>query len=640
MKIGIQSGKSVQSVYNDLSFRTSLTYPNSRQITFTPDDLNRITHITQDAQHIAQYAYAGPYRVTSRSYLNGTSLSVGYDGGRRATNYTHSGSIAGFEYAYDKEDNKKYEKRTHATKGDAFVYDEIYRLTGVKYGVPNTDFDPIKTYADYTAYDSKEEFSLDGVGNRLQVTNGTTVNYTPNNLNQYEQIDGQTLDYDDNGNLIDDGINTYVYDYANRLLRVTRKSDSKVLGEYKYDALGRRYWKKAWNDSVFVETYFYYDGARCIEERDDLDDMIAQYVFGNGIDEVLTMERNSETYYYHENSLGSIYAATNSSGVVVERYSYDAYGNVSFYDGSGTPISQSTIGNRILFTGREYDIEVKLYHYRIRGYSAEMGRFLQRDLAPYDELANLYTYASSNPIFFTDPSGLFVRSLDPVEKRMIEEGKREVKIGLKCSPYYSLFAALADNIDALMESGRIYVDSSLEGSGHRGRAESGHRIYLEPSLFSNPGGNDLTTTVFHEKMHLVVGPYLTNGLSVLELARSMLKGILGKDVFSDMMEAIMPDTAKRGGYYTEVIPLYEWLPMAVESVINTIFTLREEKWITDEEKAHLKALNDRHAAMEKAELREKRRQAANIQQVPQLLPPGYTDHGPYIETPQGEKVYK
>ncbi|MFC1524969.1 hypothetical protein ACFL5I_01125, partial [Planctomycetota bacterium] len=185
MKIGIQSAKSVQSVYNDLSFRTKLTYPNSRQLTFTPDDLNRITHITQDAQHIAQYAYAGPFRVTSRTYLNGTSLSVGYDGGRRATSYSHGTSIAAFEYAYDKEDNKKYEKRTHATKGDAFVYDEIYRLTGVKYGVPNLD--PLTTYDDYLTYDSKEEFGLDGVGNRISVTNGTTINYTTNNLNQYEQ---------------------------------------------------------------------------------------------------------------------------------------------------------------------------------------------------------------------------------------------------------------------------------------------------------------------------------------------------------------------------------------------------------------------------------------------------------------------
>ncbi|MFC1524965.1 RHS repeat domain-containing protein [Planctomycetota bacterium] len=400
-----QSGKSVQSVYNDLSFRTSLTYPNSRQITFTPDDLNRITHITQDAQHIAQYAYAGPFRVTQRDYLNGTSLAVDYDGGRRAISYTHSGSIGTFGYTYDKEDNKKYENRTYESKGDAYAYDEIYRLTGVKYGVP--DLAPTSNYDDYTTYDSIETFGLDGVGNRISVTNGSTINYSTNNLNQYTAIDSANLDYDDNGNLISGTAYTHTFDYANRLLKV--EDAVRTIAEFKYDALGRRYYKKGWDGSQYVETYFYYDGARCIEERNASDTMIAQYVFGNGIDEVLTMDRNSETYYYHENSLGSIYAVTTATGTVAERYSYDAYGNVGFYDGSGTPISQSAIGNRILFTGREYDIEVKLYHYRIRGYSADLGRFLQRDPAEDDNLLNLYAYVKNNPINLIDPFGLSVK---------------------------------------------------------------------------------------------------------------------------------------------------------------------------------------------------------------------------------------
>ncbi|MFC1524959.1 RHS repeat-associated core domain-containing protein [Planctomycetota bacterium] len=317
-----------------------------------------------------------------------------------------SSIFCGFAYAYDKEDNKKYGKRVHTTKGDAYNYDSIYRLIGVKYGVANSTLNPASSYASYGTYDSEETFDLDGVGNRNSVTHGTTVNYTPNNLNQYEQIDGQTLDYDDNGNLIDDGINTYVYDYANRLLSVIRKSDSKVLGEYKYDALGRRFYKKGWDGSQYIETYFYYDGVRCIEERNASDTMIAQYVFGNGIDEVLTMDRNSETYYYHENSLGSIYAVTTGTGGVAERYSYDAYGNVTFMDANYNTIPQSAIGNDYLFTGRRYDPETGLYFYRARYYSAEMGRFVNRDPVGYNDLFNLYTYVRNNPLYFIDPFGL------------------------------------------------------------------------------------------------------------------------------------------------------------------------------------------------------------------------------------------
>ncbi|MFC1524961.1 RHS repeat domain-containing protein [Planctomycetota bacterium] len=403
-QIGVQSVKSVASQYNDLSFRTSLTYPNNRQITFVPDDLQRIYQIKDaSSNNIAQYGYAGPSRVTGRTYYNGTSLTIDYDGGRRAISYTHSGSIGTFGYTYDKEDNKKYENRSFGSKGDAYVYDSIYRLTGVKYGVPNLD--PLTNYDDYLTYDSIETFGLDGVGNRISVTNGTTINYTTNNLNQYEQIDSATLDYDNNGNLISGTANTCIYDYANRLLKVTRTSDDRILAEFKYDALGRRYYKKGWDGAQYIETYFYYDGARCIEERNTGDTMIAQYVFGNGIDEVLTMERNSETYYYHENSLGSIYAVTTGTGGVVERYSYDAYGKPSFYDGSGTPIGGTAIGNRILFTGQEYDAETGLCYYYARYYSPEMGRFLNRDPAEDDLLLNLYAYVGNNPINFIDPFG-------------------------------------------------------------------------------------------------------------------------------------------------------------------------------------------------------------------------------------------
>jgi RHS repeat-associated protein len=210
-----------------------------------------------------------------------------------------------------------------------------------------------------------------------------------------------------NGNLKWDGVITCTYNYANQLVKVIRSSDEQVLGEYKYDTLGRRIYKKAWNGTAFVETYFYYDRVQCIEERNASDTLIATYIFGNRIDEILTMERNSETYYYHENSLGSIYAVTTGTGTVAERYIYNAYGKPSFFDALGNPISQSAISNSLLFTGREYDKETGLYYYRARYYSVELGRFLQRAPEEVDDLLSLYAYCLNNPINRTDPLGLF-----------------------------------------------------------------------------------------------------------------------------------------------------------------------------------------------------------------------------------------
>lgn len=58
-----------------------------------------------------------------------------------------------------------------------------------------------------------------------------------------------------------------------------------------------------------------------------------------------------------------------------------------------------------MFTGREYDAETGLYHYRERSYSPQIGRFLQTDpVGACDE--NRYTYCYDNPVNLVDPYGL------------------------------------------------------------------------------------------------------------------------------------------------------------------------------------------------------------------------------------------
>jgi len=519
---GETTGKTVTSHYDDNGFKDSLTYPGptvARQISFVPDALNRTDLIKEGSPDtgttFVDYNYDGAYRVKERLYgiSNNIKLTVGYDANGRVSGYSHGTNVtasvlkAGFAYAYDKEGNKKYEKRTHESTtgiGDAYKYDALYRLTGVKYGV--TNLAPATNYTDYTGT-LTETFALDGAGNRTSVTNGTTVSYAPNGLNQYDSINSVTHLYDANGNLTDDGVNTYAYDYANRLLKVTLKSTTTTLGEYKYDALGRRIEKRTYATggqsnaaesigtgteagqgegtqtaldnvtpaattakgsgkqtgkqpstqkqgiqraltnqadgtgsgtavdnigtgsqdagqgltegtgtegavvNVTVITKFYYDGARCIEERDGSDVLLRQYVFGNGIDEILqrkdyTDGAVSATYYFHENSLGSIYAVTDNTGIIVEKYSYTAYGKVTIKDALDVVHTTSPISNRFMYTGREWDAESGLYYYRARYYSPAMGRFLQRDSFKPDELLNLYTYVTNNPIRYTDSLGL------------------------------------------------------------------------------------------------------------------------------------------------------------------------------------------------------------------------------------------
>ena len=152
--------------------------------------------------------------------------------------------------------------------------------------------------------------------------------------------------------------------------------------------------------------------ARIIEEQNAAGATQATYVYGNAIDEVLTMDRGGQSYYYHQNALGSVVAITDSSANVVERYSYDAYGMPSTTDDAGNAIPvnawltpHSAIGNPWTFTGRQFDEESGLYFYRARHYDAVRGRFLQRDPHQFVDGMNLYAYVTNNPVNLTDPYG-------------------------------------------------------------------------------------------------------------------------------------------------------------------------------------------------------------------------------------------
>mgnify|MGYP002079436568 CR=1 FL=1 len=114
-------------------------------------------------------------------------------------------------------------------------------------------------------------------------------------------------------------------------------------------------------------------------------------------------------YYYHTNQLGSIIALTNSTGAVVQVYSYDAFGKV-YVNNSGSLVSLdtytgNTYWNTRLYTGREYDKESNLYYMRARYYSPDTGRFISRDPIWQNDQVNLYTYVANSPLKYTDRMG-------------------------------------------------------------------------------------------------------------------------------------------------------------------------------------------------------------------------------------------
>jgi len=129
---------------------------------------------------------------------------------------------------------------------------------------------------------------------------------------------------------------TYEYDYENRITKIL-KSGPTTVAEYSYDALGRRVRKI---DSVASVTrlYYYDKDWRAICEYDQGGTIKHRQVFGNYIDESLYAIGTAplyQYYYVHDHLYSTVALYRRITGVIMERYEYDAYGQPTIFTNAG-----------------------------------------------------------------------------------------------------------------------------------------------------------------------------------------------------------------------------------------------------------------------------------------------------------------
>ena len=163
--------------------------------------------------------------------------------------------------------------RANGTAG-GYGYDAVQRLSGMTQFLAGTAHDATWSYA----YTPAGQIRLATRDNDLYAWTGhyaVTRAYTTNGLNQYDQttsggVPTATFDYDDNGNLISDGTNTYLYDIENRLVGRTNGGVGLV-----YDPLGRLH--RVSSTSGPTTTFLYDPGSGSGAGSDAL---VAEYVSG------------------------------------------------------------------------------------------------------------------------------------------------------------------------------------------------------------------------------------------------------------------------------------------------------------------------------------------------------------------------
>ncbi len=110
-------------------------------------------------------------------------------------------------------------------------------------------------------------------------------------------------------------------------------------------------------------------------------------------------------YYVTSDAMGSVTTILDEDGNILERRSYDAFGDMSCMLPDSTPVASSPTGVDVGFQGQVREEFRGLYQMGYRWHNPVLGRWLSRDPIGLDGGVNWAAFAGDNPISLLDPRG-------------------------------------------------------------------------------------------------------------------------------------------------------------------------------------------------------------------------------------------
>ena len=242
---------------------------------------------------------------------------------------------------------------------------------------------PVERDADAFVYNARGEvtnaivgtgtwrYAYDHIGNRQSAyEDGVSTSYSANEVNQYTEVGNDEPEYDDDGNLVDDGTRTFEWSAAGHL---NEAAGSSVRLAFEYDHLGRRVsrvvetrYGNSWH--ISEERFFAYDGWNLVHEtRSDSsgEETDVEYFWGpdlsgtlqgaGGVGGLVAVSIDGDFYFPGYDNNGNVIGYWNEDGELVAEYAYDAFGNTTYEDGDMADVFPHR------FSTKYYDAETDLY---------------------------------------------------------------------------------------------------------------------------------------------------------------------------------------------------------------------------------------------------------------------------------------
>ncbi|TDR47593.1 RHS repeat-associated protein [Tahibacter aquaticus] len=218
--------------YDSLGSAQSLTYPDGSMVDYAPDAFGRPTQVGSYASGISYY----PNNATAQfTYGNGVQHTLTQNARQLPLRSKDSiGSTAILDYEYDYDNNGNVAQIDDFAQGGleskTLAYDGLNRLIAATSGL----WAGTATFE----YDALENLRRMQVNNRIHTY---TIDTARNRVSQLVSNLGPTLNlsYNNQGNLVGKGSQSFVFDLANRMTSATGPGGSG--GEsYVYDGHGRR----------------------------------------------------------------------------------------------------------------------------------------------------------------------------------------------------------------------------------------------------------------------------------------------------------------------------------------------------------------------------------------------------------------